>query len=98
MSLRDWSELGVIWRVQDFFSWSLAGGLPQLVKSCGQLESSPRAARLDDSEIDLSCKFDLFDVLDADLSGELEFEASRRLGCLYQIGIVTFLSINWSTI
>ncbi|CAK9024954.1 unnamed protein product [Durusdinium trenchii] len=30
--------------------------------------------RLDDSEIDLSCKFDLFDVLDADLSGELEFE------------------------
>jgi len=32
--------------------------------------------RLDDSEIDLSCKFDLFDVLDADLSGELEFEAS----------------------
>jgi len=30
--------------------------------------------KLDDSEIDLSCKFDLFDVLDADLSGELEFE------------------------
>ncbi|CAE7189085.1 Scn11a [Symbiodinium pilosum] len=30
--------------------------------------------RLEDSEIDLSCKFDLFDVLDADLSGELEFE------------------------
>ncbi|CAE7909947.1 CACNA1F, partial [Symbiodinium necroappetens] len=29
---------------------------------------------LDDCEIDLSCKFDLFDVLDADLSGELEFE------------------------
>ncbi|CAE7682796.1 Cacna1c [Symbiodinium sp. CCMP2456] len=29
---------------------------------------------LDDSEIDLSCKSDLFDVLDADLSGELEFE------------------------
>ena len=24
--------------------------------------------------IDLSCKSDLFDVLDADLSGELEFE------------------------
>ena len=31
-------------------------------------------ARLDESEIDLSCKSDLFDVLDADLSGELEFE------------------------
>ena len=30
--------------------------------------------RLDESEIDLSCKSDLFDVLDADLSGELEFE------------------------
>mmetsp|Transcript_60749 Transcript_60749/g.142106 ORF Transcript_60749/g.142106 Transcript_60749/m.142106 type:complete len:579 (-) Transcript_60749:79-1815(-) len=29
---------------------------------------------LDDSEIDLSCKSDLFDVLDADLSGELEFQ------------------------
>ena len=31
-------------------------------------------SRLDESEIDLSCKSDLFDVLDADLSGELEFE------------------------
>ena len=31
-------------------------------------------ARLEESEIDMSCKFDLFDVLDADLSGELEFE------------------------
>mmetsp|Transcript_44035 Transcript_44035/g.102800 ORF Transcript_44035/g.102800 Transcript_44035/m.102800 type:complete len:147 (-) Transcript_44035:30-470(-) len=30
--------------------------------------------RLEESEIDMSCKFDLFDVLDADLSGELEFE------------------------
>ncbi|CAK9049990.1 L type [Durusdinium trenchii] len=29
---------------------------------------------LDDAEIDLSCKSDLFDVLDADMSGELEFE------------------------
>jgi len=29
---------------------------------------------LEESEIDMSCKFDLFDVLDADLSGELEFE------------------------
>ena len=29
---------------------------------------------LNDAEIDLSCKSDLFDVLDADLSGELEFE------------------------
>ena len=37
--------------------------------------------RLDDAEVDLSCKFDLFDVLDADLSGELEFEA----------GVPTFL-------
>ncbi|CAJ1334699.1 unnamed protein product [Effrenium voratum] len=31
-------------------------------------------SKLDDAEVDLSCKFDLFDVLDADLSGELEFE------------------------
>eukprot|EP00434_Breviolum_minutum_P021753 symbB.v1.2.019201.t1/scaffold1512.1/size114451/12 len=31
-------------------------------------------SRLDESEIDMSCKSDLFDVLDADLSGELEFE------------------------
>jgi len=31
-------------------------------------------SRLEESEIDMSCKFDLFDVLDADLSGELEFE------------------------
>lgn len=31
-------------------------------------------SKLDDAEIDLSCKFDLFDVLDADLSGELEFD------------------------
>ncbi|CAJ1389317.1 unnamed protein product [Effrenium voratum] len=30
--------------------------------------------KLDESEIDMSCKSDLFDVLDADLSGELEFE------------------------
>ena len=29
---------------------------------------------LNEAEIDLSCKSDLFDVLDADLSGELEFE------------------------
>ena len=29
---------------------------------------------LEDAEIDLSCKSDLFDVLDADMSGELEFE------------------------
>eukprot|EP00434_Breviolum_minutum_P026547 symbB.v1.2.023467.t1/scaffold2148.1/size153101/5 len=29
---------------------------------------------LTEAEIDLSCKSDLFDVLDADLSGELEFE------------------------
>ncbi|CAJ1381935.1 unnamed protein product [Effrenium voratum] len=29
---------------------------------------------LSDAEIDVSCKYDLFDVLDADLSGELEFE------------------------
>eukprot|EP00434_Breviolum_minutum_P039057 symbB.v1.2.034663.t1/scaffold4514.1/size38623/1 len=29
---------------------------------------------LHDAEIDLSCKSDLFDVLDADLSGVLEFE------------------------
>ncbi|CAK9091765.1 Pentatricopeptide repeat-containing protein [Durusdinium trenchii] len=29
---------------------------------------------LNDAEIDLSCKSDLFDVLDADLSGVLEFE------------------------
>lgn len=34
----------------------------------------PLLETLNDAEIDLSCKSDLFDVLDADLSGELEFE------------------------
>ena len=56
--------------------------------------------RLEDSEIDLSCKFDLFDVLDADLSGELEFEVRANLvrkkvttTALLQVGSVPFLEL-----
>ena len=36
-------------------------------------------SELEDAEIDLSCKSDLFDVLDADMSGELEFEEMKLM-------------------
>ena len=41
---------------------------------CMQRLAASMFGQLGPGRIDLSCKSDLFDVLDADLSGELEFE------------------------
>jgi len=56
----DMAELDVVVTRDEFNHW--------LASHEGLLDT------LEDAEIDLSCKSDLFDVLDADMSGELEFE------------------------
>eukprot|EP00930_Biecheleria_cincta_P079736 TRINITY_DN67658_c0_g1_i1.p1 TRINITY_DN67658_c0_g1~~TRINITY_DN67658_c0_g1_i1.p1 ORF type:complete len:118 (-),score=29.52 TRINITY_DN67658_c0_g1_i1:29-382(-) len=53
------SKLNMVIDEETFNRW--------LTKDQGLLDT------LNDADIDLSAKFDLFDVLDADLSGELDF-------------------------
>lgn len=52
---------------------------------------------LEDAEIDLSCKSDLFDVLDADMSGELEFEEmiDGLLKCRGPASKTDIIAIRW---
>ncbi|CAJ1339313.1 unnamed protein product [Effrenium voratum] len=56
----DMSESGVVVTREDFNGWLTS--------------EKELISKMDDAEIDLSCKYDLFDVLDADLSGELDFD------------------------
>jgi len=56
-------------------------------------------SKLDDAEIDLSCKSDLFEVLDADLSGELEFDemVDGLLKCRGPVSKTDIISIRLKT-
>jgi len=55
--------------------------------------------KLEDAEIDLSCKSDLFEVLDADLSGELEFDEmiDGLLKCRGPVSKTDIISIRLKT-
>ncbi|CAE7030629.1 Scn11a [Symbiodinium natans] len=55
--------------------------------------------KLEDAEIDLSCKSDLFEVLDADLSGELEFDemVDGLLKCRGPVSKTDIISIRLKT-
>ncbi|CAE7705028.1 Cacna1c [Symbiodinium sp. CCMP2456] len=56
-------------------------------------------SKLEDAEIDLSCKSDLFEVLDADLSGELEFDEmiDGLLKCRGPVSKTDIISIRLKT-